>query len=218
MDSWEESGRPFLYFSKRYYQLCNWDLSVCCFILSKSHRRGGTSFASHLKVGSRLYAGIVISTDSFSLLARHKDMTKIKCRFDLTLEMTIDAAKDKVEGHVEYRTDLFKRSTIEALVVHFEILLESVIAKPDSSIWDLQYLPAHEIRWLDSIRGVPPTILPVAANFKTAKPKIVSVKGEHLPVGIPGELFIPSIFYLILLLFCWVFLLAWSGLFRNRIF
>ena len=45
----------------------------------------------------------------------------LACRFDLTLEMTHDSAKDEVAGHIEYRTDLFKRSTIEALVSHFAV-------------------------------------------------------------------------------------------------
>lgn len=43
------------------------------------------------------------------------------CRFDLTLEMTMDAGKNTVAGHIEYRTDLFKRSTVEDLVKHFEV-------------------------------------------------------------------------------------------------
>ena len=48
------------------------------------------------------------------------------CRFDLTLEMTHDSAKDEVVGHIEYRTDLFKRTTIEALVNHFAVSLTHV--------------------------------------------------------------------------------------------
>ena len=47
------------------------------------------------------------------------------CRFDLTLEMTMDSNKNTVAGHVEYRTDLFKRSTVENLVKHFEVSLSS---------------------------------------------------------------------------------------------
>lgn len=35
--------------------------------------------------------------------------------------MTIDASKDEVWGHIEYRTDLFGRRTIEAFVKHFEV-------------------------------------------------------------------------------------------------
>ena len=46
---------------------------------------------------------------------------KLSCRFDLTLEMTMDAAKNMIGGHIEYRTDLFKRSTVENLVKHFEV-------------------------------------------------------------------------------------------------
>lgn len=48
------------------------------------------------------------------------------CRFDLTLEMTIDAAKDLVAGHIEYRTDLFHRKTIEAMVKNFEVCFLTV--------------------------------------------------------------------------------------------
>ena len=34
----------------------------------------------------------------------------------------MDAAKNSVAGHIEYRTDLFKRSTVEHLVKHFEVV------------------------------------------------------------------------------------------------
>jgi hypothetical protein len=43
-------------------------------------------------------------------------------RFDLTLEMTMNAATNEIAGHIEYRTDLFRRSTIENFVKHFEVL------------------------------------------------------------------------------------------------
>ena len=33
----------------------------------------------------------------------------------------MDAAKNTVAGHIEYRTDLFKRSTVENFVAHFTV-------------------------------------------------------------------------------------------------
>lgn len=101
--------------------------------------------------------------------------------------MTIDSAKDKVAGHIEYRTDLFKAQTVQSLVKHFEVILESIIDFPDSSIWDLKYLPGNETKYLESVRGVPPYVLPLSANYKTAQPRILSSRGHQLPIGVPGK-------------------------------
>jgi len=43
----------------------------------------------------------------------------------------MDAAKNEIAGHIEYRTDLFRRSTIENFARHFEVgALQLGVSKP----------------------------------------------------------------------------------------
>ena len=63
-------------------------------------------------------------------------------KFDLNLSMT-----DTAQGfgaHLEYNTDLFKRSTIERILNQFESLLHSIVTSPDTGVADLQLLDEAE--------------------------------------------------------------------------
>ena len=63
-------------------------------------------------------------------------------RFDLTLYLNEDS--NRLSGVVEYNTDLFDSSTIERLVGHYEILLDSIAADPNRRISDLPLLTEAE--------------------------------------------------------------------------
>jgi len=64
-------------------------------------------------------------------------------RFDLSLDMYENEAG--LTGIFEYNTDLFKPSTIERLVTHFERLLAGIVANPESSLGLLPLLTDAEL-------------------------------------------------------------------------
>ncbi len=45
---------------------------------------------------------------------------------------------------VEYSTDIFEEPTIENLMIHFRILLQSIVDGPSTSVWKLNLLPEEE--------------------------------------------------------------------------
>ena len=50
----------------------------------------------------------------------------------------------QITGYVNYRTDLFDARTIMSLVRHFEVLLHSIVAAPDSPVELLEMLTKEE--------------------------------------------------------------------------
>lgn len=74
----------------------------------------------------------------------HSGMAK----FDLTLEVVEQA--DGLEVAAEYNTDLFDPETIARLLQHYQVLLESIVAAPDSCIAHLPLLTAAEYQQLVS--------------------------------------------------------------------
>jgi amino acid adenylation domain-containing protein len=67
-------------------------------------------------------------------------------KFDLTL--SLGEREQTLVGFIEYSTDLFKRSTIERMIGHFQTLLEGIIADPDRPISTLPLLTDAERRQL----------------------------------------------------------------------
>ncbi|MGA2224692.1 MAG: amino acid adenylation domain-containing protein, partial [Syntrophobacteraceae bacterium] len=63
-------------------------------------------------------------------------------KFDLTLEL-IEGPRG-LAGSIEYNTDLFDSDTIERMAGHFQILLQGIIANPDSRLSELQLLTEAE--------------------------------------------------------------------------
>lgn len=68
--------------------------------------------------------------------------TDVASKFDLSLYLTQN--EGALHGQLEYALDLFNQSTILRLIGHFQTLLKSIIANPDSPIDDLTLLTAHE--------------------------------------------------------------------------
>lgn len=52
---------------------------------------------------------------------------------------------------LEYNKDLYKKSSIERLLSHFEQLLNCILENPTESISQLNYLPAEEVQMLESM-------------------------------------------------------------------
>jgi amino acid adenylation domain-containing protein len=67
-------------------------------------------------------------------------------KFDLTLELEETATG--INGCFEYRTDLFDDGTVSRMVGHFQTLLESVVANPQTPIANLSLLTPQETQQL----------------------------------------------------------------------
>ncbi|HEX2058862.1 MAG TPA: amino acid adenylation domain-containing protein, partial [Actinomycetota bacterium] len=66
-------------------------------------------------------------------------------KFDLTLGIG-DAGEGELEGYLEYATDLFDRTTIEAMVGHLQTLLEAIVADPSLPLSRLPLIGRDEAR------------------------------------------------------------------------
>ena len=66
--------------------------------------------------------------------------------FDLSCMLS--QTPDGLTGHFEYNTDLFRPETIERLANHYQRLLASAVAAPDTQISRLEFLSAGERRRL----------------------------------------------------------------------
>ena len=74
-------------------------------------------------------------------------------KFDLTLTLT--ERPDGLHGELEYATDLFERATIERMAGHFAVLLQGIVAKPETPIDRLPMLTDAErhqllVTWNDT--------------------------------------------------------------------
>src|SRR5829696_4389752 len=67
-------------------------------------------------------------------------------KFDLSLAMQEDG--DVVGGLLGYNTDVFERETIERLGVHYQKLLEAIVADPEQRVGEVSLLTAAEERYL----------------------------------------------------------------------
>ncbi len=79
-------------------------------------------------------------------------------KFELTLFLWEHA--DKLEGTIEYNTDLFEAATIRRMVSHYQCLLAGIVANPSARISDLPLLTPHErqrllVEWNDTAKPVP---------------------------------------------------------------
>jgi amino acid adenylation domain-containing protein len=63
-------------------------------------------------------------------------------KFDLSL--TLAETHTRLQGSLEYNTDIFTEKTIARLVHHFQTLLESIVANPDQRLSDLALLSQAE--------------------------------------------------------------------------
>jgi amino acid adenylation domain-containing protein/FkbH-like protein len=67
-------------------------------------------------------------------------------KFDLTLYL--EETSNGLVGSWEYNSDLFEQENIERLNIHFQMLLEGIVAEPEQQIQDLPLLTAVECKQL----------------------------------------------------------------------
>ena len=79
-----------------------------------------------------------------------------------------------IDGMLEYATDLFERSSVEAMAGRLVRLLEAAVAQPDRSIGSLDILAPAERHtllreWNDTARPVPSATLPQLFEAQVAR-------------------------------------------------
>lgn len=72
----------------------------------------------------------------------HFPLRQEVAKFDLT--MTLYEAEAGLEGNLEYDTHLFDLARMERLILHYQVLLDAVLAKPDCRIDQLPLMSADE--------------------------------------------------------------------------
>ena len=75
-------------------------------------------------------------------------------KFDLSL--SISEGEDGLSGSLDYSTELFDRETIQRMLKHWTVLLESMVENPDQQIHELPLLTEDEreqilVRWNDTV-------------------------------------------------------------------
>ncbi|RYZ37357.1 MAG: amino acid adenylation domain-containing protein, partial [Myxococcaceae bacterium] len=60
------------------------------------------------------------------------------------LSLSLDREADGFDGQIHYATDLFERSTVERLMTHLRVLLETALEQPDAPLADLSFVPPEE--------------------------------------------------------------------------
>jgi len=81
---------------------------------------------------------VALSDVTFKALKSEKQMAK----FDMTLRLTQRA--DGIVGRWEYNSDLFDTSTIERMSGHFAMLLQRMVAQPETPVQQLPLLTERE--------------------------------------------------------------------------
>jgi fengycin family lipopeptide synthetase B len=87
-------------------------------------------------------------------------------KFDLTLHVTEEA--NGLFISFEYNVDLFDKDTIERMGNHFQVLLEQIVAAPETRIGELELLmPSEKKQLIRAWNGDADNFLPAAALRKT---------------------------------------------------
>ena len=103
------------------------------------------------------------------IVARLEPVGLATSKFDLSLNLSERRAPDGrpegIEGLIEYRSDLFERSSIEAIGRRLVALLEAVVADPNQPIGRIDILAPEErhqilFEWNDTARDLPQVTLP----------------------------------------------------------
>src|SRR5204862_1623630 len=58
--------------------------------------------------------------------------------------VSLEEDENGLRGVVEYSTDLFRQTTVQRLIGHFESLLDGIVNRPEQRISDLPLLSAAE--------------------------------------------------------------------------
>ncbi|MEV6694568.1 amino acid adenylation domain-containing protein [Micromonospora sp. NPDC051196] len=116
------------------------------------------------------------------LRAEPEPVGGVGAKFDLTFNLSEDG--DGVDGELEYRTDLFDRSTAAALADRFVRLLTAAAADPQTRISKLPLLSAEDRRLVlpaEDDRSVPLRTFPeLLETTIAATPDAIAVVDEHV--------------------------------------
>ncbi|MDZ8262378.1 condensation domain-containing protein [Nostoc sp. ChiQUE01b] len=107
-------------------------------------------------------------------------------RFDLSLFLT--EIEQGIKGNWRYNSDLFDATTITRMSGHFEALLNSIVAQPDTRINNLEMLTEAEKR--EKMETEVKQEKSKLKNFKNFKPKAVKLpQGQLIKIDYlrPGE-------------------------------
>ncbi|HJT67565.1 MAG TPA: condensation domain-containing protein, partial [Pyrinomonadaceae bacterium] len=89
-----------------------------------------------------VHSGLAPSLNLHQLNVQQLPATSQTSKYDLSLEFV--NTDDALTGFLEYITELFDAETIEQLLTHYHILLESIVKNPGQPIARLQLLPVQE--------------------------------------------------------------------------
>src|SRR5262249_31773185 len=98
--------------------------------------------------------------------------------FDLAL--FIEESEQGLKGAWNYSTDLFDASTIGRMTGHFQSLIDSIIAQPDTRLKKLQMLTVAEKSREESQKAKLKEVS--MSRFKSIKPKAISLLQDELIV------------------------------------
>ena len=123
------------------------------------------------------------------LTAVREPVDTASAKFDLSISLAEQRGADGrpvgIDGVLEYATDLFDRSSIEALAARLVRLLEAAVADPDRAIGRLDILTAAERatilrEWNDTARAIPSATLPELFAAQAARsPDAIAVVFEQ---------------------------------------
>jgi amino acid adenylation domain-containing protein len=98
------------------------------------------------------HLGAPASGDAFDVAS----VASGKSRFDLTLSLV--EAPGRIDGSIEYSSDLFDPGTIERLAEHYRVCLADAVANPDRRLSEISLLSADEEerlrRWNDTAQDI----------------------------------------------------------------
>ncbi|MCP3804555.1 non-ribosomal peptide synthase/polyketide synthase [Allokutzneria sp. A3M-2-11 16] len=127
------------------------------------------------------------------LRAGYADVDTTVSKFDLTFfveeNYSADGVAEGMSGEVEFATDLFDSSTVEAIVRRLSRLLAAVVAAPDQPIGRADVLAEDErerilVRWNDTAAPIEPATLPsLFAAQVAADPSATAVVFEDVSLS-----------------------------------
>lgn len=74
-------------------------------------------------------------------------------KFDITLSLINYG--DRLEGEIEYNTDLFETSTIKKMLQHYKNIINGVLANPQNKISKIPMLAQDDWQWLEGVNQKP---------------------------------------------------------------
>ena len=88
--------------------------------------------------------GLTLNPLKFDVITTRFDLELHLWECDRGLNSLWEGSADGLSGFVAYNTDLFDASTIARMLAHFQILLEGIVANPDTRIANLPLVSAAE--------------------------------------------------------------------------